>query len=413
MHSKIVVTGMGVISPAGVGITPLQYTLKEGKSCVHHIDAFPAENLPCKAGGQIRNFEVQDFMDSKEAKKLERSAQLFLAAGSMAIEDSQLFKKKVNRQQIGIFEGTSLGALNGTLKEHAAFLSDSDHKFNPQAVRTLMTGAGGSMVSLRYGLQGPIFSLSNGSASSAFAFSTAVDKLRLKDIDVAIVGGSEAPVGFEIVLLFSRARMLTIHYDQPEQACRPFDAERNGTVLGEGGAVFILERMEHALKREAKIYAEVGSVVLTSDAYSLVVPEPEAEQQARAMRLAMQKASVTSDCVDYISAHGTGTYLNDRTETLAIKKAFGEKACRIPISSSKAMLGHALGATTALEVAKTIISMENQFVPPTINLMHPDPECDLDYVPNHSRKGDIRTALVNNSSFGGKNSSIVLKRWEQ
>jgi 3-oxoacyl-[acyl-carrier-protein] synthase II len=330
----------------------------------------------------------------------------------MAIEDSVFFKKKVNRQKIGIFEGTSLGGLSGTLKEHTAFLSESDHKFNPQAVRTMMTGAGGSMVSLRYGLQGPIFSLSNGSASSAFAFSAAVDKLRLKDIDVAIVGGSEAPIGFEILLLFARARMLSIHYSNPEQACRPFDAERNGTVLGEGAAVFILERLEHALKREAKIYAEVGSVVLTSDAYSLVVPEPEANQQARAMQLAMQKASVPPDCVDYISAHGTGTYFNDKTETLAIKKAFGEKAYHIPISSSKAMFGHPLGASTALEVAKTIIAMQNQLIPPTINLEHPDPECDLDYVPNHSRKGDIRTALVNNSSFGGKNSSIVLKKWE-
>jgi 3-oxoacyl-[acyl-carrier-protein] synthase II len=233
----------------------------------------------------------------------------------------------------------------------------------------------------------------------------------LDKIDVALVGGGEAPINRPIFILFSRAKMLSTRNETPQTACRPFDMTRDGAVLGEGAAVLILEKLEHAQRRGAKIYGEISAVALTSDAYNLVAPAPDASQQDRAMKQAMAITQVSSDHLDYISAHGSSTPLNDRIETLAIKKAFGGQAYRIPISSIKSMLGHALGACTAIELVATVVAIQNQFIPPTINLNIPDPDCDLDYVPNYARPGPINFALVNNSSFGGKNSSILLKRW--
>jgi 3-oxoacyl-[acyl-carrier-protein] synthase II len=407
---RIVITGMGVISPAGTGVEALHSALLKGSSFIRHIDSFDTSDLPSKIGAEVKEFEARDFLNTKNAKSLDRSTQFFISACILAIEDSSLFKGTLDRTRVGIFEGTSLGGISKALQEHEVLLSRGYHYVNPQTIHSAMTGASGDLVSLLYRLQGPILAFSNGSVSSACALSSAIDKLHVDEIDFALVGGSEAPINRPIFTLFNRAKILSTRNATPESACRPFDAERDGIVLGEGGAVIVLERLTRAQKRGAKIYAEICSVSLTGDACNLVAPAPDGLQQARAMQQVMEKGRVTSKEIDYISAHGTATFLNDRIETLAVKRAFRDFAYKIPLSSSKPILGHPLGASTAMELVKTIIAMKYQFLPPTINLFAKDPECDLDYVPNFSREAQIKVALVNNSSFGGRNSSVLLRK---
>jgi 3-oxoacyl-[acyl-carrier-protein] synthase II len=412
MDSRVVITGMGVISPAGVGVQPLLSVLQRGTSCVRRIDTFDTADLPCKIGAQVADFEAEDYLSARQAKRLSRQAQLFVAAAVQALGDAAFSEVRLAaRSRVGVFEGTSLGGLCRALEENEVYLSRGYHHIHPLAVNAAMTGVGGSMVSVLHGFTGPVLAFCNGSVSSACAIAAAVDQLRLNHIDVALCGGGEAPVDRHIFLLFSRAGMLSTRNESPQTACRPFDATRDGVVLGEGAAVLVLERLEHAERRGATIYAEIAAVALTSDARSLTAPAEDGAQQARALCEAMRAARVTPSEVDYISAHGTSTRLNDRVETLAIKKAFGKWALTVPVSAMKSMVGHSLGACTSIELVGTVLAMQQGFLPPTINLTTPDPQCDLDYVPNQSRRARIDIALVNNSSFGGKNSAVLVRRY--
>jgi 3-oxoacyl-[acyl-carrier-protein] synthase II len=411
MLPRIVITGIGVVSAAGVGTAALQKVLRSGQSCVRRVETFDTSDLPCKFGAAASAFDPRDFLSRREIKRLDRSAQIFVAASQMALADSALFEGQIDPTRVGVFEGTSLGGLSKALAEHEVLLSKGAHFVHPQLLSAAMTGAGGSMLSILHRLQGPVMALSNGSISSACAVAVGVDQLRLNEIDVAVVGGSEAPVTRPIMALFSRAGMLSTRNDSPETACRPFDATRDGVVLGEGGAALILERLESARRRDAKIYGEVLATAFTSDAYSFVAPAPEAVQQARALQLALSKAQVTPDQIDCIAAHGTSTPLNDRVETRALKQTLGDCASKIPVCAIKSMLGHTLGACTVIEMVAMLIAMQEQFVPPTINLRAPDPECNLDYVPHVARPQPVNVAVVKNASFGGKNSTILLRNW--
>ncbi len=412
MDSKVVITGMGVISPAGVGVEPLLTALQRGTSCVRLIDTFDTADLPCKIGAQVADFAAEEYLSARQAKRLSRQAQFFVAAAAQAVRDAAISEVWLDRDRVGVFEGTSLGGLCRALEENEVYLSRGYHHIHPLAVNAAMTGVGGSMVSVLHGFTGPVLAFCNGSVSSACAIAAAVDQLRLNHIDVALCGGAEAPVDRHILLLFSRAGMLSTRNEVPETACRPFDATRDGVVLGEGAAVLVLERLEDAERRGATIRAEIDAVSLTSDGRSLTAPAEDAAQQARALSEAMQAARVTPSEVDYISAHGTSTRLNDRVETLAIKKAFGEWAWTVPVSAIKSMVGHSLGACSALELVGTVLAMQHEFLPPTVNLTRPDPQCDLDYVPNRARPGHIDVALVKNSSFGGKNSAVLVRRYQ-
>ena len=413
MLPRIVITGIGVVSSAGVGVAPLRETLLAGKSHTRAIETFDTHELPCKIGAPILNFDGRDFLRSRELKRLDRSAQLFFAACAMAIADSAIFKNQVDHARLGVFEGSSLGGLERALQEHGVLLQKGYHHVNPMTITAAMSGAGGSMVALHHKIHGPAVSLSNGSVSSACAISAACDQLRLQEIDVAIAGGGEAPVHRHAFIIFSRAGLLSTRNDTPENACRPFDATRDGVVLGEGAAALVLERLESAQRRDATIYGEILGIALTNDAHNFVAPAPDAIQQGRVMQFVLEKAHVLPQQVDYISAHGTSTLLNDRAETIAIKKAFGEMAHKIPISATKSMLGHTLGACSAIETVAALIAMQQHFVPPTINLTSPDPFCDLDYTPNLARPRSIDIALIKNSSFGGKNSALLLQRWRE
>lgn len=413
MLPRIVITGMGVISAAGVGLDMLLHVLCNGHSCVRQIDTFDTSGLSCKFGATANAFEPRDFLSDREIKRLDRSAQLFVAAGQMALADGALLNGKVDLERVGVFEGTSLGGLSRTLAEHEILLSKGVHFVNPYLLSAAMTGAGGSMLSLLQRLHGPVMTFSNGSVSSACAIAAGMQQLRLHEIDAAVVGGGEAPLSFPVMALFCRAGLLSTRNDSPATACRPFDATRDGVVLGEGGAALILERLESAHQREAKIYGEVLAAAFTSDAHSFVAPAPDAVQQSRALELLLSQAHVMPEQIDFIAAHGTSTPLNDKIETLAIKRAFGSRANRIPISAIKSMLGHALGACSAIEAVATLLAMQQQFVPPTINLKKPDPKCDLDYVPDLARPQPINVAVVKNASFGGKNSVILLRNWHE
>ncbi len=405
---KIVITGMGVVSPAGVGTAPLAAALREGRSCVR-----PLENIAppegCNAAATCSEFEPQTFLARKEAERLGRAGQLFFAAATLAIEQSRLLLRR-DRCRIGIFEGTSLGGLPVALQAQKRYLRRGAHAVHPLTIVSAMTGSGSSMVSQLFHIHGPVMTCSNGSISSACAIAVALEYLQRGVIDVALAGGAEAPVYEEILVLFSRAGLLARADGSGVATCRPFDRDRSGTILGEGAAVLVLERLRDVSSVEVPVHAEIAGVAITSDSFNMVAPDPEGKQQVRAIREAMQAAGITAEQVDYVSLHGTGTRKNDPIETANVKRALGPQAYQIPMSSSKGMLGHTLGSCSAVELVKTLIAMNEGFVPPTVHLKEPAPDCDLDYVPGAARKAKIHTALVLNASFGGKNSALVVRK---
>jgi 3-oxoacyl-[acyl-carrier-protein] synthase II len=410
MDNSVVITGIGSITPAGTGNGALLDVLKNGISCALKLD-FDNEDIVNCVGAPIPDFSVNDFIPFKYSKRLDRGEQLFAAACLMAMEDSGLDFK--NHERAGIYQGTALGGLPHALAAQDAYRKNGFSSVSPLTVLGAMTGAGSAIVALLMGVKGPNMSFSTASLSSAVAFIAAVDALRLGKLDAMIVGGGEAPLVWQLYLMFERANMLASGWnDRPKQACRPFDKDRNGLVLAEAGAALVLERLEVATKRNAHIYAEVGGVALTNDAYNLVAPEPEPLQKSRAMVQALEQAGIGAVQLSHIIAHGTSTQLNDPVETKAVKLALGEMAYHVPINSIKSMLGHAQGACTAVELVSAVLAMQHSFHPPTINLTVPDPDCDLDYVANHSRLGPINNVLVNNASFGGRNSSICLLKWD-
>lgn len=411
MLPRIVITGIGVISPAGTGPGVLYLTLLNGKSQTRRIESFNTEHLPCKIGAQVLDFSAKDFFNAQELKRLDRSSQFFVAAGMMALRDSHYSADQFDNDKIGVFEGSSLGGMECALEEHEILVQKGPRAINPFLINKAMNGIGGSMVAMQHQIHGPVVSFSNGSVSSACAMIAAINSLRLGEIDLAIAGGCEAPVTYNMFSIFSRAGVLTNQEEYPETASRPFDATRDGLVLGEGGACIILERLETALERGATIYAEVLSTAINNDGVSLVAPANDAVQQSKVMLSAVSKAGIASNEIDYISAHGTSTHLNDSIETLAIRKAFGNTADEIPVSATKSMLGHSLGACTAIEVNCALLAMKYNFIPPTINLHQCDPACNLNYVPNEPIKKEINTVLLKNSSFGGKNTAIILRKY--
>ncbi len=406
----LAITGIGVLSPAGHGPDVLRDVLRSGTSCVRQLECETLLDGWRPIGAPVPDFDARAHLDARHARRLDRSAQLFVAAGASAVSDSAVLDSDIDRTRIGVFEGTSLGGLGSALSEHELLLHRGPRAVHPTSIYAAMSGVGAGMISIMLNLHGPVETVTGGSVATACAIGAAAHQLRLIEIDAAIVGGGESPLHEHLLLLLRRAGMLSPGYGAPAEACRPFDAARDGTVLAEAGAAIVLERMSDALRRNAKIYAELAAVAFTSEAHSLIEPAPDAFHRARAFSCALQRAALRPEEVDYISAHGTATVRNDRTEARAIEIAFGAGAIHIPVSAMKSMLGHALGACTALELIGTIIAMETGFLPPTINLARRDSECNLNIVANESKAANIRCAIVTNAGFGGKNSAIVLRR---
>ena len=406
---RVVVTGLGVISSIGIGKQVFWESLSLGRSGIVPITAFDASAFTTRFAGEIRDFDPAQYIDFKRLKRMDRTSQLAVACAKMAVQDAGLdFQKNGARERSGVIIGTAMAGHGYILNQHAILMEKGPMRINPFTALAAFPDACASNISIELGITGPSFSLSTACSSASDAGGYAFEAIRSGAMDFLIMGGAEASIYPGILAAFCVARALSTRNEEPQKASRPFSMDRDGFVLGEGAGILVLEEYQHAKARGAHIYGEILGHGMTCDAYHMTAPDPEGKEAARAMRTALANAGVSASDVHYINAHGTSTPLNDKTETLIIKKVFGERASQIPISATKSMIGHLIGAAGAVELIATLLAMENSEIPPTINYSSRDPECDLDYVPNQSRKCKIQIAMKNSFGFGGKNSVLIL-----
>jgi len=413
----VVITGLGAITPLGQTVKETWENLLKGKSGVGYIDRFDTSNLPVKIAAQIRNFDPLKRLSQKEAgvpiKKLDLFSIYALWAAEEAIEDSALLKGPFDPDRVGVIIASGIGGVETLEREIIVGYTKGYDRISPYLIPMMIPDMASGLIAIKYRFKGPNYCTVSACASSAHAIGDAFRLIRYGDADVMIVGGSEAPIIPTAVAGFSSMKALSTRNDEPEKASRPFDRDRDGFVMGEGAAVLVLEEYEHAMRRGAKIYAELVGYGATADAYHITAPCVDGEGAVKCMLRALEDARLSPDEVDYINAHGTSTKLNDAVETLAIKKVFGERAYKIPVSSTKSMIGHLLGAAGAIEAVATIMTIHTGIIHPTINYENPDPECDLDYVPNEARKKEVNVAISNSFGFGGHNVCLVFKKFEE
>lgn len=412
MDRRVVITGYGVISPIGIGADDFWNSLVSGKSGISRVSTFDTSQFSSQIGAEVKNFQPEKYIDKKKIRKMDRFSQLAIAAAKIAIEDAKLDMKKEDPFRVGVIVGSGIGGLSTVAAEHKVLLEKGPRRVSPFMIPMLITNIAAGEIAIAHNIKGPNYSLSSACATSNHTIGDALRLIHYGDADVIIAGGSEAAVTPLGLAGFCSARALSTRNDDPEHASRPFDKERDGFVMGEGAGIVILELLEHALSRGVTIRAELIGYGATNDAYHITAPSPDGQSAARAMSNALADGGVKPEEVDYINAHGTSTPLNDKVETFAIKKVFGDYAYKIPISSSKSMIGHLLGAAGVVELIATILSMEKEMLPPTINYEFPDPECDLDYVPNKARPKKINVALSNSLGFGGHNATLVVRKYK-
>ena len=408
---RAVITGIGLVSPLGVGIEENWDSLLQGKSGIVPISRFDTSNFATRIAGEVKEFHPQDFIPKKELRKMDLFLQFALAAAHLALDDSRLQTTPELSERAGVIMGCGLGGITTIEEYHKILLDFGPKKISPFFIPMIISNMAPGLISIYHGLKGPNFSVQTACAAGTHAIGQAFHMIRDGMADVMLSGGVEATITALGVAGFNAMRALSTHNDEPEKASRPFDLNRDGFVMGEGSAVLVLEEMHRAVERGAKIYAEVIGFGASGDAFHMAAPAPDGEGAARCMENALKDAGILPTDVDYINAHGTSTDLNDKYETQAIKKVFGEHAWNIGVSSTKSMTGHLLGAAGGVEGAYTALTIDRQVMPPTINYEHPDPDCDLDYVPNQARPATIRMALSNSFGFGGTNGTLVFKRW--
>jgi len=411
-RKRVVVTGVGAVTPLGNTAEEYWQNLIAGKSGAGPITLFDASEFPVTFACELKGFDPTEWVDKRKARKMDRFAQMILAAARMAESDSGIDIAK-ETERTGVSVATGIGGL-GSFQDCAYTLKDRGaDRVNPQSIPAIIPNMGAAWVSMELGTRGPLSSQCTACAASNMAVGDAIDAIRLGRADVMLAGGTEAGITEVGIAGFGAMRALSRRNDAPERASRPFDAGRDGFVMGEAGAIVVLESLEHAQERGAKVYAEIVGYGLSSDAQHVTEPDPTGRHPARAMAMALGDAGVSPEQVDYVNAHGTSTPLGDASETRVIKLALGdEKARRTPISSIKGATGHCLGASGAVEAITCIFAVQNDIVPPTINYDDPDPECDLDYIPNESRRTKVDYALSNNFGFGGHNACLVIKKFE-
>ena len=411
VERKVVVTGLGAITPLGVGVEPFWEGLVQGRSGIGPISSFDASAFPARIAGEVRDFDPSLFIDRKDARRMDRFAQFAVAAARMALEDAGLVITGELAERTGVLIGSGIGGIH-TLEEQARiFFEKGPDRVSPFLVPMMISDMASGQVSIVLGAKGYNAAAVSACASGAHALGEALRLLQHGDVDVMIAGGSEAGITPLALAGFCAARALSTRNHEPERASRPFDRDRDGFVMAEGAGILILETEEHARRRGARIYAEFAGFGATGDAYHVTQPPPGGEGAARAMRAALRDAGLTPEEVGYINAHGTSTPANDRTETQAIKAVFGPRAYEIPVSSTKSMTGHLLGAAGAVEAIVSVLSIDRGVIPPTINLENPDPECDLDYVPGKARVARVDAVLSNSLGFGGHNATLVFRRY--
>ena len=412
MTERVVVTGIGMISPLGLDAHSTWQSLLDGKSGVRRITVFDPTEFSTQIASEVKGFDPNNYMDRKEARHTDRFSQLAIAASQEALNQANLTIDKSNTYDIVTIIGSELGGII-TLSEQVNVLNEKGpSRVNPFLIPMMLTDLAAGQISIKLGIQGPNFATVSACSSSSDAIGTAYEMIKHGDFHTAIAGGAEAPICPISIAGFNSCGALSKRNDKPEKASRPFDADRDGFIIGEGSSILILENMEHALRRGAAPMAELIGYGASSDAYHVTQPSPSGDGGAKAMSIALRKAGLGPSDIDYINAHGTSTPLNDKVETKAIKKVFGKNAYKIPISSTKSMTGHLQGASAALEAAFCILSIQNGAIPPTINLDSPDPECDLNYTPFLPQRGVVKTAMTNSLGFGGHNSTLIFKRLE-
>lgn len=408
----VVVTGLGAVTPLGLSAGATWQGLVEGRSGVARITLFDPSDLPVQIAAEVKGFDPAPYVDPKMVGRLERFTQFAVAASVQALADAGITPDGDAADRIGVVMNTGGGGMPLVERERLVLLEKGPRRVSPFFVPMMMPNIGACQVSIQLGLRGPAVTATAACASGVQAILDGLRLIRDGDADVIIAGGSESALTPLSIAAMANMRALSRRNDEPERASRPFDVDRDGFVFGEGAVALVLERRDHALARGARIYAAVLGGAMTADAYHITAPDPQGDGARRVMELAMRKAGIAPDEVDYINAHGTSTPANDRLETLAIKRAFGDHAYRLAVSSTKSMTGHLLGAAGAIEAIATVLAIQHQTAPPTINYQVPDPECDLDYVPNEARPMRIDIALSNSFGFGGHNATLVFKRWQ-
>jgi len=408
---RVVVTGIGAVSPVGLNTADMWASLVAGKSGVDYITSFDTTTFDTKIAAEVRGFDAGLYVNRKQAQRMDRFTQFAVAATFQAIESARLKINPAIAPECGVIIGNSVCGLLSISGEWKVLTEKGPGRVSPILAPTMTGDSASVQVSLLTGAMGPNYAPSAACSSGSDAIGQAFNTIRLGEAKIMIAGGTEAPLMPIVIAAFSNIRALAAKNDNPKEACRPFDAKRNGFVMGEGAAIMILEEETHALERGAPIIAEIVGYGATSDAFHLTQPSPDGASAIRAVSLAMKRGGISPGEIDYINAHGTATVLNDRTETNVIKSVFGEYAKKIPISASKSMIGHLLGAAGSIEAVITVLAMQHGILPPTINLTHPDPECDLDYVPNQARKAVVKTAVSNSFGFGGHNSVLVFRKY--
>jgi 3-oxoacyl-[acyl-carrier-protein] synthase II len=411
MRRRVVVTGLGVISPIGLNTEAFWKSILEGKSGVDTLTAFDRTNFDSKVSGEVKDFNPADHMNSKEIRRTDRFVQFAIVAARMAVKDSGLDFNSEDKNRAGVIIGSGIGGLHTIERQVEIYLTKGPSRLSPYLIPMLIVNMASGMVSIEFGVSGPNSSVATACASGNHAIGDAFKVIQRGAADVMLTGGAEAcvtPVGFGG---FCAMKALSTKFnDRPKEASRPFDRERDGFIMSEGAGIVILEEYEHARKRGAEIYCEITGYGATGDAYHMTAPNPDGETAAECLRIAMEDAGTDITDIDYINAHGTSTVLNDKIETLAIKKVFKERAKELMVSSTKSMTGHLLGAAGGVEFAACALAIKHGKVPPTINYKYPDPECDLDYVPNETRDRQIKQVMSNSLGFGGHNATVVLKR---
>ena len=413
MGSRVVVTGMGVVSPIGIGLETFWSNLVSGKSGVGPITRFDTDGYSTKIGAEVKDFVPEEYIDKKDARRMDRFTQFAMAASKMALEHAGIDLQSIDRYRVGVIVGSGIGGLETLEEQHKVMLKKGPGRVSPVFIPMMIANMGAAQIAIAYGLKGCNLITTSACASSNNAIGDSFRMLQRGQMDVVITGGTEAPITPMAVAGFCSMKAMSIRNDDPEAASRPFDAERDGFVIGEGAGFLIMETLEHAKGRGARIYGEVVGYGSSCDAYHIAAPDPEGLGAAMSMKLAMEDAGLDPEDVDYINAHGTSTPVGDGPETAAIKQVFGEHAYKLAVSSTKSMTGHLLGAAGGLEAVVCLLAMDRGIIPPTINLNNPDPECDLDYVPNKARKAEVKVALSNSFGFGGHNATLIFKKFTE
>lgn len=409
---RVVITGMGVVSPIGNNLKTFWNNLINGESGISLIDTFDVTNHKAKIAGVIRDFDADKIFGKKEARRLDRFSQFSLAAAQQAWTDSELDLKRIDEERLGVYVGSGIGGLETLIENIDALRQKGPKRVSPTLVPAMISNAAAAQISIQWNAMGPSMSPVSACAIGNTAIGEAFRLIRSGEVDVMFAGGTEAAITDLSIASFGNATALSTRNDDPTKASRPFDENRDGFVMSEGAGILILESLSHALRREAKIYAEVIGYGASSDAHHMVATHPEGKGAYLAMRSALKNANISPEEIDVISAHATSTKVGDISETMAIKQLFGKQAYQIPITANKSMLGHMLGAAGGVEAIALAMSIKEEIVPPTINLENPDPLCDLDYVPSVARQVKINMGLSNSFGFGGHNAAIVLKKYE-